>query len=497
MCLQALLLQTYHLLPNQLKKNIDQLVFPVTARSCISKDPTLPSVSTLDNGIRVVSDSIMGHFSAFGMYVDAGSRYETPAFAGASHILDRIAFKSTENLTEAQIKAQIEKFGGNVMSHSTREVIHYQGTVYNYDLEHIAPLFAEIVRRPLFLQAELDEQKQSTGYEIQEIMSNPETYLPERLHEVAYKNNTLGKPLLCSPETLPNVTSDMLRGYVNQMFVPERIVIAASGAPHDAIVELAQKHFGDMKAPEAPAPPKGLLSSLTNKLFSSTFTPDITKAQYTGGLYLEEAPQEEFTQLIVGLEGVSVSEEDLFPLATLQTLLGGGHSFSAGGPGKGIHSRLYRTVLNRYGWTNSCMAFNHSYRDSGLFGIMGSCPAGFNLDMLHVIGSSLSSVCDASRITDIELSRAKNQLKNNLLMNLESRLTRIEDMGQQVLVTGKCLYASDVCLRIEALTKEDVADVATRLFMNHKNPPSIVGYGQNLDTLQMAPSILAKFGIGC
>ncbi|KAI0233464.1 Mitochondrial-processing peptidase subunit alpha, partial [Massospora cicadina] len=430
-----------------------------------------------------------GHFSAFGIYIDAGSRYETPDVAGASHMLDRIAFKSTENLTADQIKSQINAFGGNVMSHSSRETIQYQGTVYNDDLEKIVPLFAEIIQRPIFLQAELDELKQSTGYEIQEFTNNPEAYLPERLHAVAYKNNSLGKPTLCSPEALPGINSEMLRDYVQKMYTPERIVVAASGAPHDAIVELAQKHFGDMK-PAAPEPPKGIISSLTSRLFSK-FQPDLATATYTGGLLLEEAANAEFTQLLVALQGASVLQDEIFSLATLQMLLGGGHSFSAGGPGKGIHSRLYRTVLNRYGWSNSCLAFSHAYRDSGLFGIMGSCPSKFNLDMLHVIASSLSSVSDSTRIQDVELTRAKNQIKNNMLMNLESRLTRIEDMGQQVLLTGRCIYSSDVCQRIDSLTKQDIAGVAEKLFMNAKSPPAVIGYGQNLDALNSAHDVLA------
>lgn len=469
------------------------LILPVTARSLISKDVTLPSISVLDNGVRVVSDFNPGHFSAFGIYVDAGSRYETPNFAGVSHMLERIAFKSTQNYTAEQIKNQINAFGGNVMAQSSRETIQFQGTVYNEDLEKIVPLFAEIIQRPLFLQTELDEIKQSTEYEIQEAMSNQEAYLPERLHEVAYKDNSLGKPILCSPQALSGISAEMLRDYIQKLYTPDRIVIAASGAPHEAIVELAHQHFGSMK-PSASEPPRGIIASLAGRMFPK-FHPDLSTATYTGGLHLEESADVEYTQLLVALQGASLLQDEIYSLATLQMLLGGGHSFSAGGPGKGIHSRLYRTVLNRYVWANSCLSFIHAYRDGGLFGIMGSCPPKFNLDLLHVIASSLCNVSDPTRIQDVELIRAKNQLKNHMLMNLESRLTRIEDMGQQVLLTGRCVTAGEVCRRIESLTKRDIAGVAEKLFFDAKNPPAIVGYGQNLDALSSARDVMAKFGI--
>ncbi|KAI9297782.1 LuxS/MPP-like metallohydrolase [Neoconidiobolus thromboides FSU 785] len=453
----------------------------------------------LDNGIRVVSDDVPGHFAAFGVYVDAGSRYETKGFSGISHMLDRISFKATENLTSEQIQNQVEEMGGNLMSHSSREMIQYQGTVYHQDVEKIAYLFAEMTQKPLVLQSEIDEQKISTSYEIENLISNPETYIPELLHSVAFGGKTLGKPFLCTPRTLNTMNAARIKEYLSKMFIPERMVIAASGLDHEKVVDLANKYYSSIKAPiKQEDQARSSIQKITEKIFhpSTSFEPDNTSAVYHGGVELENNDITEFTQVYVGVNGVKITDEDLYPLATLQALLGGGSSFSAGGPGKGMHSRLYRTVLNQYGWSQSCQSFNHSYKDGGIFGISGSCPADYSLDMLHVIGYSLASVCDPKRISKVELERAKNQLKNNLLMNLESRLIRLEDMGQQVLVAGYRVSPEIVCNKIEALTQKDLARVASKLFLSSEVVPTVIGYGRNLEPLRDAQQILAKFGIG-
>src|SRR5690606_212604 len=120
----------------------------------------------------------------------------------------------------------------------------------------------------------------------------------------------------------------------------------------------------------------GLLKSLFGKQSSSSkvLVPDYNalsrqSAKYTGGTLLIEDDTQPYTHLFVGFEGLSIHDDDIYALATLQLLMGGGSSFSAGGPGKGMYSRLFSNVLNRYNWIESCMSFNHCYSDSGLFGI--------------------------------------------------------------------------------------------------------------------------------
>jgi processing peptidase subunit alpha len=169
----------------------------------------------------------------------------------------------------------------------------------------------------------------------------------------------------------------------------------------------------------------------------------------------------------LAFESLPISSPDIYALATLQTLLGGGGSFSAGGPGKGMYSRLYTNVLNQYGWVENCVAFNHAYTDSGLFGISAACGTQFVPRMLETMArelSVLSADTGLGRLTDIEVKRAKNQLRSSLLMNLESRMVGLEDLGRQVQVHGRRIPVKEMVQNIENVTVQDLRRVAKQVF---------------------------------
>lgn len=128
-----------------------------------------------------------------------------------------------------------------------------------------------------------------------------------------------------------------------------------------------------------------------------------------------------------------------------------------------MYSRLYTNVLNQHHWVESCVAFNHSYTDSGLFGISASCsPNKVNI-MLDVICRELNNLTldtGFSALQMTEVNRAKNQLKSSLLMNLESRMVELEDLGRQVQVHGRKVGVKEMCAKIDALTVHDLRRVA-------------------------------------
>lgn len=193
-------------------------------------------------------------------------------------------------------------------------------------------------------------------------------------------------------------------------------------------------------------------------------------SHYTGGfLSLPPLPPPanpalpDLTYIHLAFEALPISSPDIYALATLQTLLGGGGSFSAGGPGKGMYSRLYTNVLNQHGWVESCVSFNHSYTDSGLFGISASCSPHRTWQMLEVMCRELQNLSLESGFSALqiaEVNRAKNQLRSSLLMNLESRMVELEDLGRQVQVHGHKIGVKEMCAKIDALTVKDLRRVA-------------------------------------
>ncbi|CAD6506170.1 BgTH12-07100 [Blumeria graminis f. sp. triticale] len=486
-----------------------------TSYDPIQKDPAeLDEVSTLANGIRVATEALPGHFSGIGVFIDAGSRYENEHLRGVSHIMDRLAFKSTKNRTSDQMLEAIESLGGNINCASSRESLMYQSATFNSAVPTAVALLAETIRDPLITEEEVQEQLETAAYEIKEIWSKPELILPEVVHMAAYKDNTLGNPLLCPKERFSEIDKKTVNDYRSALIRPDRIVLAFAGVPHEEALKLADQYFADMPTLDSTNKNKLLetteessqdtISEITttspNLMESSTsrkplkflsrlpFLSGLSSAEgfapkdpslpeecfgpshYTGGfLSLPNLPRPvnatrpSLTHIHLAFESLSISSDDIYALATLQILLGGGGSFSAGGPGKGMYSRLYTNVLNQHGWVESCAAFNHSYIDSGLFGIAASCSPSHVALMLNVMCRELQALTldtGYQSLQAVEVNRAKNQLRSSLLMNLESRMVELEDLGRQIQVHGKKIGVREMCSKIEKLTIDDLRRVA-------------------------------------
>lgn len=471
------------------------------------------------------------------MYVDAGSRYENEELQGVSHIIDRLAFKSTGSRTSDEMLESLESLGGNIQCASSRESLMYQSASFNSAVPTTLGLLAETIRDPLITDLEVQQQLETAEYEIREIWSKPELILPELVNMAAYKDNTLGNPLLCPQERLAFINRNVVQKYRDAFFHPERMVVAFAGVGHEEGLKLTEQYFGDMQKQQGPSlsqsgsdlsisetssqrsfssdssssissaysspsstppsPPqsssrllshipflKNLSTSAPAQASVSDATPSLiqsfnrdTPSHYTGGfLSLPPLPPPanpalpDLTYLHLAFEALPISSEDIYALATLQTLLGGGGSFSAGGPGKGMYSRLYTNVLNQHGWVESCVAFNNSYTDSGLFGISASCSPRRAWQMLEVMCRELQNLTLENGFSSLqvaEVNRAKNQLRSSLLMNLESRMVELEDLGRQVQVHGRKVGVKEMCAKINALTVKDLRRVAQQVFGGH------------------------------
>ena len=166
-------------------------------------------------------------------------------------------------------------------------------------------------------------------------------------------------------------------------------------------------------------------------------------------------------------------DDDLVPVCVLQTLLGGGDSFSAGGPGKGMYSRLYTNVLNRFYWVESATAFTSLHNDAGLLGIYGATTPEHTSNLLAILCNQFLRIA-TQPVHEVELSRAKNQLKSSVLMNLETRSILYEDIGRQLLTYGHRECPQSVCAKIDRVSENDLLRVAKRAV---STVPSVVYYG--------------------
>lgn len=200
----------------------------------------------------------------------------------------------------------------------------YQSTVFPQSLPLAMSLISSTILQPKLTSTELETQKDAAAYEVREIWQKPELILPEILHSVAFKDNTLGMPLLCPESQLDVLGEKEVRGFMNDWYKPERMVIAGVGMQHEELVELAEKEFGVMvpstkattstlhQSPTAQVPSGSKHFATVSNVGSNKFAELAgARATYTGGEEYIEKPDEEFVHLYVGFEGLGIHDPDI------------------------------------------------------------------------------------------------------------------------------------------------------------------------------------------
>ncbi|GLE02404.1 hypothetical protein PINS_up011242 [Pythium insidiosum] len=295
-------------------------------------------------------------------------------------------------------------------------------------------------------------------YQTEDLLENPQALLQEYIHLAAYgQEQALGRPLQCPVDQIERITIDTVKQFRRKHFVADKMVLAGSGIDHQTLVRLAEKLFANV--------PRS-----SEKDAATTAPGHVT---YHGGLHAIENRDAPFSYVALAFPTGGWHDDDLVPVCVLHTLLGGGDSFSAGGPGKGMYSRLYTSVLNRFYWVESAFAFSSIHADVGLLGIYGAGAPNHTSNLVALLCNQLLHLANFA-VDPTELQRAKNQLKSSVLMNLESRMILYEDIGRQLLTYGQRESPESVCAKIDQVTAEDLQRVL-RTAMQH--PPSLVYHG--------------------
>lgn len=406
--------------------------------------------STLDNGVRVVSVDSQNPVASVGAFMDSGSRYENPATSGMSHFLEFIAFKSTEERSDFRLVRDMQKLGINVVCSTSREHTVFAADGLAEHTPEMVHTLADVLQNPVFDQSELNEAYEQYAEASAERAGAPDLQIMEAIHAAAYHNNTLGRPLYC-PGNVKYFTGDALQEHVKSFFTADRTVIAGVGMAHSELLGMVGEEFGAMPKTD-PTPAE--------------------KAQYTGGDVRLHNVDQPLTHMALAFETASWHSPDVVAMCVLQMMMGGGGSFSAGGPGKGMYSRLYQNVLNAHHWVESANSFNSIFTDSSIFGIYGTSLAGDAGSLVDVLSKEFVKM--GAEPSEAELARAKQQLKSSVHMQLESRSLQLEDIGRQLITFGEVQTAEQLCARIEAVTAADVQRVGSSMI---KTPLSVAVYG--------------------
>ena len=428
-------------------------------------------ITTLPNGMKVTSDQTFGPFCTVGVLIDAGSRYEVDYPSGISHMLEKLAYQSTRVYTDcSSIMQKMESLGGQVDCQIAKDITIYAASAFKYNLEGAMEVLSEATLRANISPEEVEEQKQTILYELDSLKYalDCDIELNDLIHAAAFNGNTMGLPKLCPEENLSSIDADVLKHYIERYYRPDRITIAGVNVDHNELLRHVDTYFTQ----DGPA-----------SWQCEAVAPDRSIAQYTGGLLTDHRDEPrvqsgiqdhpELVHVAIGFESANYTDPDMYAFAVLNTLLGGGGSFSAGGPGKGMYSRLYTNVLNRYHWMYASTAFNHAYADSGLFCIHSSAPPQHINDIVSVVTGEYMKLATLP-FDKTEVARAKKQTQSMLMMNLESRVVKFEDLGRQVLGLGARKSPQELYASIECVTADDLRRVAERMLCRK---PSVAAVG--------------------
>ena len=396
--------------------------------------------TVLPGGLRVVTEHMVGARSAsVGVWVDVGSRDETPALHGCSHFLEHLLFKGTHERSALDISVSLDAVGGEFNAFTAKEYTVFHARVLDEDLPVAIDVLGDMVTASLITEPDVEAERDVILDEIAMHDDDPEDVVHNLFAHQAWGDSPLGRPIAGTEESITAMTRAQVWRFYKRHYRPENMVVAVAGnVDHTAVVRTVRRAFGRQGFLDGTARPAAVRGT------------DKARAVRAGESRTVR-PQEQ-VNLVLGVKGITRTDDRRYALGVLNTALGGGTS-----------SRLFQEVREQRGLAYSVYSFASHHADAGLVGVAVGClPAKFDA-VLEVVRAELAKIA-ASGITLEELERGKGQLKGGLVLGLEDSGSRMSRLGKAELVYDELLSIDDVLARIDAVTVEDVRRLAADLF---------------------------------
>jgi predicted Zn-dependent peptidase len=412
----------------------------------------------LPNGLTVISEE-MKHIRSvsIGIWIKSGSRDEEPQWNGLSHFIEHMVFKGTKNRSAEAIARQVDSIGGNLDAFTAKECVCFNIKVLDEHLPIAFEVLSDLVLNPVFAVEDIARERGVILEEIKMDEDNPEYLVHEIFTQNFWKDHPLGKPILGTRETVKGFEQPLVLDLYQKRFFPGNFIISAAGnLNHAHFVDLVARYFDGLK------PLKNGFHGPMPKI-----VPRIT---------LRNKKSLEQVQICVGVPSHPIAHEKRFASYVLNTLLGGGMS-----------SRLFQNIRERQGLAYSIYSDLNPYRDTGCLSIYAGTSRQSAVKVVESVVSEFRKLKSES-LSDEELRRSKDQLKGSLMLSLESSTARMSNLARQDMYFDK-FYGMDALIqKIEAVTADDLHDMANDFFRTESVAVTALG---NLSGLKITREQLA------
>jgi predicted Zn-dependent peptidase len=421
----------------------------------VAQDGTLER-SVLPSGMRVVTKQLAGSRSAaVGMWVAVGSRDEPTEVAGAAHYLEHLLFKGTTRRSAVAIAEEIDAVGGELNAFTTRDCTCYHAQVLDSDLELAIDLVCDVLGDALIDSADVEIERGVVLEEIAMRDDDPEDLLHDEFCAALFGPHPLGRPVLGTEESVSGMSREALHAFYRRCYTPQRLVLTAAGnVTHSAVLAAVARSFGH---------------HLTG--CAKPVRPRRGRAQVTARRALALCPDSsEQAHIMLGVPTMDRHDDRRYTLGVLNAALGGGMS-----------SRLFQQVREQRGLAYAVYSAVDSYADTGSLSIYAGCSPGRLGEVAMVVGDVLAALAHDG-LSDTELARGKGQLRGALVLGLEDAPSWMTRIGMAELNHGEHHTVDHELRRIDAVTVEQVGELAHEL-LRQPITAAVVGPYRHVDDL--------------
>lgn len=386
--------------------------------------------TVLDNGLSVVTETLP-YFPtvSLGLWWKTGSRHETSEVNGISHFIEHMLFKGTERRTAYDIAREIDAVGGSLNAFTGKEYTCLYARVLRRDMLLGLDMICDMYKHSLFREEDIEHEKQVITQEIKMIEDNPEEYIFDIFNSSYYRDQALGLPILGSVENVEGFTRDALLSRFADYYSPANAVLTATGRfDHDTLVTEAEKRMSGL--------PAFNLSTDSGARPVSHTTIDIHKKDL------------EHTYVCIGMDGTGQTDTRRYPLYALNAIIGGSMS-----------SHLFQEIREKRGLAYNIFSYVNCFRDVGTFGISTSTSDDLIPEVIELIKREMETIGQTG-VSDNELTFAKEHIKGNFFMSLESSEARMGRLAKNEIYFGHYIPLKSTLQEIERVRKSGLEEVA-------------------------------------